>query len=94
MAKLQRRRRGGWFALSLLALVLVLAASWFGWGREGLAPVDPASPQADKILELYLVLGLVAASLLLSRSSCPVMAPVARRGRLRARRFTATLGSS
>jgi cytochrome c oxidase subunit 2 len=72
MAMSQRRRRGRWFALSLLALVLVLAASWFGWGREGLTPVDPVSPQAERIVELYLVLGLVAAAIVLA-----VAAPLA-----------------
>ena len=66
------RPRRIWVALSLLALVLVLAASWFGWGREGLTPVDPASPQAERVLELYLVLGLVAAAILLA-----VAAPLA-----------------
>ena len=72
MAAPQKRRRRTWLAVSLLALVLVLAASWFGWSREGLAPVDPASRQAERILDLYLVLGLVAAAILLA-----VAAPLA-----------------
>ena len=60
------RRRPVWLLVSLLAVALALAASWFGWGREGLTPVDPASPQAERILDLYLFIGFIAAAIFLA----------------------------
>ncbi len=60
-----RRRRTG-IALALVAVALALAASWFGWGRDGLTPVDPASPQAERILDLYIFIGLIAIAIFLS----------------------------
>ena len=60
-----RRRRTG-LAVGLVAVAVALAASWFGWGRDGLTPVDPASPQAERILELYVFIGLIAIAVFLS----------------------------
>jgi cytochrome c oxidase subunit II len=56
----------------LVAGMLALAASWFGWGRNGLTPVDPASPEAESVMELYLFLGAIAVVIFLS-----VMLPLA-----------------
>jgi cytochrome c oxidase subunit II len=53
-------------AVSLVAVALALGASWFGRGGDGLKPVDPASPQAESILELYLFIGLFAAAIFLA----------------------------
>src|SRR5687767_8405582 len=60
-----RRRRVG-MAIGLVAVALALASSWFGWGRDGLTPVDPASPQAERVLDLYLFIGLIAIAVFLS----------------------------
>lgn len=53
-------------AIGLVAVALALAASWFGWSRDGLTPVDPVSPQAERVLDLYLFIGLIAIAVFLS----------------------------
>lgn len=58
------RRRA--FAVVLVAVTLVLAASWFGWGREGLRPVAPAGTGADEINDLYAFIGFFAVAIFLS----------------------------
>jgi cytochrome c oxidase subunit II len=67
-----RRRRRLWLGALLVGGVGALAASWFGWGRDGLTPVDPASPEAESVMELYLFLGVVAVAVFLA-----VMLPLA-----------------
>lgn len=49
-----------------------MAGSWFGWGRDGLTPVKPASPEAESVMELYLFLGAIAVAIFLT-----VMLPLA-----------------
>jgi cytochrome c oxidase subunit 2 len=60
------RRRRLTLAIVLVAAAALLAASWFGWGRDGLTPVEPASPQAERIVDLYLFLGVIAVLVFLS----------------------------
>jgi cytochrome c oxidase subunit 2 len=50
----------------LVVVAVLLAGSWFGWGRDGLTPVKPATTGADEINELYRLMGLIAALVLLS----------------------------
>jgi cytochrome c oxidase subunit 2 len=51
----------------LVAVAIILAGSWFGFSsREGLTPVEPASTGAESIDDLYLLLGGIAALILLS----------------------------
>jgi len=65
------RRRGIVAAVLVLAAV-ALAGSWFGWGREGLKPVESASPNASDINQLYAFIGAFAVLVFLS-----VMIPLA-----------------
>jgi cytochrome c oxidase subunit 2 len=60
-------------SIVLVAAAVVLAASWFGFsGRQGLTPVEPASPSARGIDDVYLFIGAFAALIFLS-----VMVPLA-----------------
>lgn len=60
---------------------VLLAGSWFGWGRDGLTPVPAATTGADEINELYLLMGGIAIVIFLS-----VVLPLALNlGRYRAR---------
>jgi cytochrome c oxidase subunit II len=59
-----RRRRLS--AVVLVALAVALATAWFGWGREGLTPVKPATTGAHDINELYAFIGAFAVLILLS----------------------------
>ena len=65
-------RRRTLVAAVLVGATILLAASWFGWGKEGLTPVPPASPNADGINELYAFIGAFAVLIFLS-----VMIPLA-----------------
>jgi cytochrome c oxidase subunit 2 len=61
----------------IVTIVLVLAAvalagSWFGLGRQGLTPVEPASTNAEGIDDLYAFIGAFAVLIFLS-----VMIPLA-----------------
>jgi cytochrome c oxidase subunit 2 len=56
----------------LVAVTVLLAASWFGWGKEGVKPVPPATVGADDINELYAFIGFFAVAIFLS-----VMIPLA-----------------
>jgi cytochrome c oxidase subunit 2 len=74
-------RRRSIVAGILVLVAVLLAGSWFGWGRDGLTPVKPAATGADEINELYRILGAIAALVLLS-----VIVPLALiLGRYRAR---------
>lgn len=74
------RRRSLVAGIFVVAAVL-LAGSWFGWGREGLTPVKPATTGAHEINELYGILGVIAVVIFLS-----VIVPLALiLGRYRAR---------
>jgi cytochrome c oxidase subunit II len=74
-------RRRSLVAGILVVVAVLLAGSWFGWGRDGLTPVKPATTGADEINELYLLMGVIAALVLLS-----VIVPLALiLGRYRAR---------
>lgn len=59
-------------SIVLVVAAVVLAFSWFGWGRQGLTPVEPASTNAEDIDDLYLFIGAFAALVFLS-----VMIPLA-----------------
>jgi cytochrome c oxidase subunit 2 len=59
-------------AAVLVAITVLLAASWFGWGKEGAKPVAPASTGADDINQLYAFIGFFAVAIFLS-----VMIPLA-----------------
>jgi cytochrome c oxidase subunit 2 len=60
-------------SIALVVAAVVLAASWFGIsGRQGLTPVEPASPSAEGIDDVYLFIGAFAALIFLS-----VMIPLA-----------------
>ena len=59
-------------AAVLIAVTVLLALSWFGWGREGLRPVTPAGDGADGINDLYAFIGVFAVLIFLS-----VMIPLA-----------------
>ena len=66
-------RRRTLVAVVLVAGVVILAGSWFGFsGRQGLTPVEPSGPSAEGIDELYLFIGFFAALIFLS-----VMIPLA-----------------
>ena len=65
-------RRRSLAPIILVAAAVLLALSWFGWGKEGLTPVPPASPNADDINELYAFIGFFAVAIFLS-----VMIPLA-----------------
>jgi cytochrome c oxidase subunit 2 len=66
-------RRRTLLAAVLVLLAVALAGSWFGFsGREGLTPVEPSSPNAEGIDELYVFIGFFAALIFLS-----VMIPLA-----------------
>jgi cytochrome c oxidase subunit 2 len=66
-------RRRTLVAAVLVAGVVILAGSWFGFsGRQGLTPVGPAGPSAEAIDDLYLFIGGFAALIFLS-----VMIPLA-----------------
>jgi cytochrome c oxidase subunit 2 len=65
-------RRRNLVAAILVAVTLLLAASWFGWGKEGAKPVAPASTGADDINQLYAFIGFFAVAIFLS-----VMIPLA-----------------
>jgi cytochrome c oxidase subunit II len=60
--------RGRTFIAALLVVgAVALGASWFGFsGRRGLTPVDPASPSAEGIDDLYKFIGIFAVVILLS----------------------------
>jgi cytochrome c oxidase subunit 2 len=54
-------------AAILVALLVVLAGSWFGFSSlEGVSPVRPASPEASAISDIYLFIGIFAALIFLS----------------------------
>lgn len=59
-------------AVILVGVTVLLAASWFGWGKEGARPVAPATTGADDINELYAFIGFFAVAIFLS-----VMIPLA-----------------
>ena len=59
-------------AAILVGVTVLLAASWFGWGKEGARPVAPATTGADDINELYAFIGFFAVAIFLS-----VMIPLA-----------------
>ena len=60
-------------SIVLVVAAVVLAASWFGFsGRQGLTPVEPASPSAEGIDDVYLFIGAFAVLIFLS-----VMVPLA-----------------
>ena len=74
-------RRRSLVAGILVLVAVLLALSWFGWSREGLTPVAPASPGAEAIDELYLFIAFFAIAIFLA-----VMVPLALiLGRYRAR---------
>jgi cytochrome c oxidase subunit 2 len=60
--------RGRTFIAVLLVVgAVALGASWFGFsGRQGLTPVNPASPSAEGIDDLYKFIGIFAVVILLS----------------------------
>ena len=59
-------RRRSLVAGILVVVAVLLAGSWFGWGRDGLRPVDPATTGAGEINELYGILGVIAVVIFLS----------------------------
>ena len=59
-------RRRSIVAGILVLVAVLLAGSWFGWGRDGLTPVKPATTGADEINELYAILGVIAVIVFLS----------------------------
>jgi cytochrome c oxidase subunit 2 len=64
MPAVQRRN---FVAAVLVVAVIVMAGSWFGFSRiSGVTPVEPASPQASSISDLYLFIGVFAAVIFLS----------------------------
>lgn len=60
------RRRRPLLAAALVAAAVLLALSWFGWGKEGLAPVPSAATGAEEINELYAFIGIFAVAIFLS----------------------------
>ncbi len=64
--------RRSYVAVILVGVTVLMAASWFGWGKEGLRPVPPAASGADDINELYAFIGFFAVAIFLS-----VMIPLA-----------------
>lgn len=67
-----RARRRQIVAVVLVGVTVLLAASWFGWGKEGVRPVQPASVGADDINQLYGFIGFFMVAIFLS-----VMIPLA-----------------
>ena len=65
-------RRRSLAPIILVAAAILLALSWFGWGKEGLTPVPSASPNTESINELYGIIGFFAVAIFLS-----VMIPLA-----------------
>jgi cytochrome c oxidase subunit II len=59
-------------SIGLVLGAVVLAGSWFGLGRQGLTPVEPASKNAEGIDHLYAFIGAFAVLIFLS-----VMVPLA-----------------
>lgn len=59
-------------SIVLVLATVVLAGSWFGLGRQGLTPVEPASTNASDIDQLYAFIGAFAVLIFLS-----VMVPLA-----------------
>jgi cytochrome c oxidase subunit 2 len=60
-------QRRNFVAAFLVALLVVLAGSWFGFSRiDGVTPVEPASSEASAISDLYLFIGIFAAVIFLS----------------------------
>ena len=59
-------------SILLVLAAIALAGSWFGLGRQGLTPVEPASTTAEGIDDLYVFIGVFAVLVLLS-----VMVPLA-----------------
>jgi cytochrome c oxidase subunit II len=59
-------------SIVLVLATVALAGSWFGWGRQGLRPVDPSSTNAEGIDDLYAFIGAFAVLIFLS-----VMIPLA-----------------
>jgi cytochrome c oxidase subunit 2 len=60
-------QRRNFVAAVLVAVVVVLAGSWFGFSRiNGVSPVEPESPAASSISDLYLFIGAFAAAIFLS----------------------------
>ena len=60
-------RRRKLVAAVLVAVVVILAGSWFGFsGRQGLSPVGAATPGAEDINELYLLMGGIVAVIFLT----------------------------
>jgi cytochrome c oxidase subunit 2 len=60
-------QRRNFVAVFLVALVVVLAGSWWGFSRiDGVTPLEPASSAAAKINDLYIFIGAFAALIFLS----------------------------
>jgi cytochrome c oxidase subunit 2 len=60
-------RRSRVVATVLVALLLILAGTWFGIsGRRGLTPVEPVTPGAEDIDDLYLFISFFAIAIFLS----------------------------
>lgn len=59
-------------SIVLVLATVALAGSWFGLGRQGLTPVEPASTNAEGIDDLYAFIGAFAVLIFLS-----VMIPLA-----------------
>ena len=66
------RRRTSLVTVVLVVATVLLALSWFGWGKEGLTPVPSASPNTAGINQLYAFIGFFAVLIFLS-----VMIPLA-----------------
>jgi cytochrome c oxidase subunit II len=64
--------RRSYVAVILVAVAVLMAGSWFGWGKEGVRPVTPATTGAHEINELYGLIGFFAIAIFLS-----VMIPLA-----------------
>lgn len=64
--------RRSYVAVILVGVTVLLAASWFGWGKEGARPVQPATAGADDINQLYGFIGFFMVAIFLS-----VMIPLA-----------------
>ena len=60
-------QRRNFVAAFLVALLVVLAGSWFGFSRiDGVTPVEPASDAAATISDLYIFIGVFAGLIFLS----------------------------